>query len=403
MFGKYSILGGFWLSLCLMSLALGQPVVFDVFKAVPDVDKPIPVDPNDNSCWQAAAANLLGGAGYGIGAGVNATAQQRADYIYQQLRNDLGFINLGSPERAINYWLYTYGKNPDSNDYLPLHEYTDVTIKYDPNGLTSLDYDFLLDELARCQYVAVSWDQPNHCMTLAGGNKSSVPGNQSIWHDSDQDKGNGPNPPDDDVYTNLFNPIWNMDDPQTIGLDFQIAQKYVTFCPGLNKNRLAVENYDLAYFLSDSDQNGSWSPVFREAGVKAQTYTDPTWIDPVAPILRVGNEQLPDRVKRIELLVDYTDRLAGRELLENVQLLDDQGKIWMPIEVTSSADQGQLLFVWLLDHQPLFEEIIFPDNRYRLLDGNVKDWNLATICIPEPAAGFMVLIMIGSMLLSKRR
>ena len=52
---------------------------------MPDVDKagvPLPgPNPLDNSCWQATAANLLAGAGYGTGL----TPQQRGDNIYNQI------------------------------------------------------------------------------------------------------------------------------------------------------------------------------------------------------------------------------------------------------------------------------------------------------------------------------
>ena len=44
---------------------------------VPDVDKTTP----DRTCWLATAANMLGAAGYGDGA----TAQERAEAIYDQL------------------------------------------------------------------------------------------------------------------------------------------------------------------------------------------------------------------------------------------------------------------------------------------------------------------------------
>ena len=44
---------------------------------VPDVDKTTP----DRTCWLATAANMLGAAGYGDGA----TAQERAEGIYDQL------------------------------------------------------------------------------------------------------------------------------------------------------------------------------------------------------------------------------------------------------------------------------------------------------------------------------
>jgi len=117
--------------------AAGQYQVgnFDVYKystdgtPIPDVDKAFHGDTGSNSCWQATAANILGAAGYGIGAGAMATAQQRADWVYTQLTNDLGTANLGCAHKGINYWLYTYGKNPASPEFMPGNTYTDVTFR----------------------------------------------------------------------------------------------------------------------------------------------------------------------------------------------------------------------------------------------------------------------------------
>jgi len=371
---------------------------FNVYKystdgtPVPDVDKPDRngdgqwPDPGDNSCWQVAAANMLGAAGYGTGA----NAQARATSIYTQITNDLGFNRCGQCEWAVNYWLYTYAKNPNSVEYTPANTYTDVTAVY--KTLTAIDYNYLLTELKRCQYVAVGFDDPAHCMTLVGGNfDDGINPSKSIWHDSDRTNADIVVNVSDDVYTNNFPGQWNL-----VEYPASRANKYVTLCPGLNKPERAVSNYDVAYYRKTWGDNGLM-PGFREAGLKANAYQDPAWEDDHT--LLVGNEPIEDYYKIIYLLVDYKDRLIGRQ--ENVQLIDDLGRFWQP-KVEESIDGGQLLFTWKLDYQPAWEKILFPDIKYSTLAGDVKDWNIATICIPEPAC-LLLLSLGGAVVLRRRR
>jgi hypothetical protein len=391
---------------------------FDVYKystngePIPDVDKPL--HGHLNTCWMAAASNVLAAAGYGIGAPqVNPTAQQRADHIYGQIFAAVG-DRRGWCERGVNWWLYTHGKNPTSPDYMPDNPYTDVTVvDREPGGLTLADgaggiprsdYNFLLDELTRCQYVTVGFYYPEHAMTLVGGNYWPNPngkpdGNVSVWHDSDgpamgdhPDTVTHPAPVgvlvDDDVYTN--GPIganwWSLTNYPT-----QQADRYMTLCEGLNKDDSVVRNYDAAYYLQDTDADGFLDdPAFRVAG--AANYGNPQWIDEME--VEIPNEPIQDLYKIIQLLVDYKDRVPGREAVEIVLLRDDNGVLHNPTSVTPSPDDGQLLFIWELDYQPAFESLVFPNNAYSLLNSYVKDWNVATECVPEPAT--LALLIAGA-------
>ena len=395
------------------TVAYAQPQ-YDVYKysqdgtTVPDVDKGFHGHVGMPTCWQASAANVLGAAGYGIGhpLGGLATAQQRADHIYSQLTGDLGTMNLGRCERATNYWLYTYGKNPNSPEYMPANAYTDVTVddRGFVGGLTlggaNSDYNFLLNELTRCQYVNVSFYWPEHCMTLVGGNTWPDPGgfNNSIWHDSDRDRPDVVVTIDDDVYINAAdgNGFWTLQNYVTMK-----ANKYVTLCRGLNKPEKAVRNYDVAYYLQDPDNNGVWDPDFRVAGNMAPLYGNPVWESDSRVI--VPNEFVEEMTKEVYLLVDYIDRVAGR--VENVGLqIPGEAALRVATTVMPSADDGQLLFFWDLsdlDYQPDSETLVFPNGRYKSLDGYVKDWDVATICVPEPA--MMGLLGLGAAGLLARR
>ena len=59
------------------------------------------------------------------------------------------------------------------------------------------------------------------------------------------------------------------------------------------------------------------------------------------------------------------------------------------------------MYHWTLVDQPLWEQIIFPSGDYYALSGDVKDFNIATECIPEPVG--LAIILSGSMILLRRR
>ena len=267
----------FVLCACVCLLMAAGPAaaqMYDVYKnGVPDADKLPGTPPPDNSCWINSAANALAGGGWGTGPDV----QARADNIRNDLTNHFGTTNAGWSSLAINWWLFNHGLNSGSADYDPAGAYTDVT--YINQRLKDVDYDFLLDELARCQYVNVSFTIPfaeaGHEMTLVGGNYSPAhvpppptnPLQVSVWHDGDRDQGGT----DDDQIANVWkNSYWDIDywnTPENPDDDWE-AMGATLLCPGLTKPDDAMRNFDVAWF-KDMDPAGNLVNDMLVSGEKA--------------------------------------------------------------------------------------------------------------------------------------
>jgi len=410
------------LLLTFLTLALVSSAAFgfDVYKysqpeenlvPVPDADKPGVAGGNqapglDQSCWLAAAANILAGAGWGP----NANPQINANNIYSHLTGHFSTGQPGNAGLAANWWLLNYGYNPgapDINYYDPTMTYNDITrISYDypgimpgtgaggPNPYGS--YDWLLDELDSCQYITVLWELPSsacHWLTLVGGDYSNqgMFQKQSVWHDSDRDWVPPPSPPpavltsDDNAYLNGINAAsgWSLTNYTTVW-----AQEAELLCEGLQKPQDAIENYDYAYF-KDQDLNGAifvTDRLYDGAG-----YGNPTWIVGTDSwVLDVPNREVPNFHKEIYLLIDYLDRDNNVDPGITITLPD--GTTVDPTSIDYSDDDGQILLTWVLDYQPASEKINFPDVKYWELSDDVKDWNLATVCIPEPTAVFVLTV-----------
>lgn len=399
---------------CLIFVAIATPAAFgafEVYKNVPDVDKPDRdgdgkwPDSGDNSCWLAAAANMLAGAGAGK---AGQTAQKNGEDIYKILTDHFGTQKGGLPHIALNWWqhnyTYNYGQKA-TGFYDPAFKYNDVTL-FDPPGkwLTKSDYTTLLDELDRCQYVHVGVQTKAggaHSKTLIGGNKpgqTDPTKEKSVFHDSDHDFGGL----DDEIYGNQFNTygsqndVWQMDYDGDGTFDATGA-RYTLLCPGLQKPKRGVEEYDVAFFRDRNKDSSSEFVASRVAGTHKDLYDPPKWESDT--ILLIDNVAMPDPWrKQVWLLVDYLDRDnkadPGIKLDFGTGLTD-------PTSIKYSNDKGQILLRWDLPLQPEWEKVIFPNSNYKNLSGDVKDFNLSTDCwpIPEPAA-ISIWSLIGALVIT---
>lgn len=128
----------------------------------PDADKAFLA--GNNSCFQATAANMLAGAGYGDGA----TVQARADDIYAELIGHYGTALGGWTDTALTWWLAS------TNNAWPANPYTDVTVYGNKTKVPYADANLPEDmgnELRSCHLVGVSISWPpdaNHNSAYGG-------------------------------------------------------------------------------------------------------------------------------------------------------------------------------------------------------------------------------------------
>ena len=203
----------------LVVLSICAGVTFgDWLKVDPpaDVDKDGVTSP-DNSCWMAAASNMLAAADYGNGA----TPQARAEDIYADLvawqtsgSNPTGKVSGGWTDSALSWWL-----GSANNTSAGTNLYTVVTVYGNKSKVPWANANgarFLGNELRCCQFtgLSISWPRTTaggspsggHAIACWGdsGGSANLTGNPSqvIVTDSDRDSGGDVQTYTYDSYTN---------------------------------------------------------------------------------------------------------------------------------------------------------------------------------------------------------
>lgn len=161
-------------SLVLMfSLLVFAPSCFYMKMRPPsDVDKSAHGHVGTATCWQATAANMLAGAGYGDGT----TLQARADDIYTEMVAHFG-TGSGWTDTAISWWLGSANNTWPANPYSVVTVYGNKSPKFpwsDPNGARVVG-----NELRRCQFLGLSISWPTAGSSVGAGGHAIT-----CWGDS---------------------------------------------------------------------------------------------------------------------------------------------------------------------------------------------------------------------------
>ena len=160
----------------------------------PDVDKDSHGHNGTLTCWQATAANMLAGAGYGEGA----TVQERADAIYVQLTDNFGTANGGWAHVALKWWLRSEHNTLGTESVIKKYGNPKGAFPWKRSGGAEL----LANELRDGKLIGLGIRWPawsiavgtgGHAITLWGdsgdGNSAEGPPRRIFVTDSDRDDG----------------------------------------------------------------------------------------------------------------------------------------------------------------------------------------------------------------------
>ena len=128
-------------------------------------------------------------------------------------------------------------------------------------------------------------------------------------------------------------------------------------------------------------------------------------MDKQALFRRVGGDPfqgLPrDRVDGVGPQSDLNEGVLVAELVQELQIFLDLFLAFFLVEQIDE-DGGEILYHWTMDNQPPLETIIFPDESYYNLSGDVLSFNVATECIPEPMTLSLLLIGVAGIINRKK-
>jgi hypothetical protein len=379
------------------------------------------------SCAIAAAANTLAAAGWGP---TGQNAQQRAESIYNTLfmhyygipPTDPGAGNVGavaSSGQAMTWYLWKHGCSGASAYYhitrydyaVRMTNYTNPAVTPTlTGGATAVDYDTLRNELDRCQYVTTAWywadhydamsgewEFGGHCMSLVGGDPSDQANGRSGFSDSNENTQQN--------FDNQFIPDageaigrWELDgfSYSAAGGDRERLNHAYTLCPG--KPKWAIAQYDVAW-----DGVNLTNQSLIEGGDWRDIYDDPTWqlIGTDVAVLNLDNARSEQDIKQVFVELDFKQAVDPVTINLGSKVWADTTDAGVTVESRGGwhfyDGNSKALAKWVMEPQPEFEHVTFD---YDFLLEHISTFNVATYCIPEPAA--FGLLVVGLLTIRRR-
>ena len=141
----------------------------------PDNDKVFVPGVVNDSCWNATAANMLAGAGYGDGG----TVQARAADIYGDMIAQYTTVPRGWPDTALSWWLGSPNNTWPTNPYTVVTVYGNKTMNpwSNPNGAQEIG-----NQLRQCNFVGLAFSWPTNAAGVVGsGGHATTSWGDGLW------------------------------------------------------------------------------------------------------------------------------------------------------------------------------------------------------------------------------